>query len=78
MCHMLVVLIIPIVAVVLQNSILLRQQITKYETTKRVGEEVWDDYKLELNPFIYPPSFESCSLDPHDHQHNQPGAGRAD
>ncbi|XP_065091649.1 adenylate cyclase, germination specific-like [Ochlerotatus camptorhynchus] len=40
MCHMLVVLIIPIVAVVLQNSILLRQQITKYETTKRVGEEI--------------------------------------
>lgn len=58
MCHMLVVLIIPIVAVVVQNSVLLHQQITKYDTTKRVDEEVRDAYKLELNPFIYPPSLE--------------------
>lgn len=40
MCHLLLILLIPIVAVVLQNSILLSQQITKYETTKRVDEEV--------------------------------------
>ncbi|XP_062562222.1 uncharacterized protein LOC134225844 isoform X1 [Armigeres subalbatus] len=40
MCHILVVLLVPIVAVVLQNSILMRQQMTKYETTKRVHEEI--------------------------------------
>ncbi|XP_038122931.1 uncharacterized protein LOC6036811 isoform X2 [Culex quinquefasciatus] len=40
MCHLLLILLIPIVAVVLQNSILLSQQITKYETTKRVDEEI--------------------------------------
>lgn len=40
MCHMLVVLLVPILAVVLQNSVNLQQQVTKYETTKRVEEEV--------------------------------------
>ncbi|XP_062703098.1 uncharacterized protein LOC115257278 isoform X2 [Aedes albopictus] len=40
MCHMLVVLLVPILAVVLQNSVNLQQQVTKYETTKRVEEEI--------------------------------------
>lgn len=40
MCHMLVVLLVPILAVVLQNSVNLRQQMMKYETTKRVDDEV--------------------------------------
>ncbi|XP_055617903.1 adenylate cyclase, germination specific-like isoform X3 [Toxorhynchites rutilus septentrionalis] len=40
MYHMLLVLLLPIVAVVLQNTVLLHQQITKYDTAKRVGEEI--------------------------------------
>ncbi|XP_055587239.1 uncharacterized protein LOC129739750 isoform X2 [Uranotaenia lowii] len=40
MCHMLAVVLIPILAVVLQNVIILQQQMVKYETTKRVDEEI--------------------------------------
>ncbi|XP_058462608.1 uncharacterized protein LOC131437347 [Malaya genurostris] len=40
MCHMIVVLLVPIVAVVLQNAMLLSQHSIKYEKTKLVDGEI--------------------------------------
>ncbi|XP_055523544.1 guanylate cyclase alpha-like isoform X2 [Wyeomyia smithii] len=40
MCHMMLVLMVPILAVIVQNATLLYQQTNKYETTKRIDEEV--------------------------------------